>query len=288
MSITISQTDNVGLTVESDPLALKKASNLSDLTSTTTARTNLGVAYATNAETITGTSTTTVITPDDLKWSQGRVTKFDVMPTYGTHWVTSTSGVGFTAGTSSFAGGKNLIGSVSQGVGYAYHYVYGMTTQKNVNVGNGSFNWAKAVSISFKIVVTNVAGDTNTIARILIGKGSNTGGDLINRGIGLRFIGGTPYYQLCVHDGTTLTIVNSSKFITQAGSVSVDFRITSDGAGNAKLYADDILVASTTGAPTTQGTGILSYISADVENIGTASGLYHSYSFYNMSVEWAN
>ena len=43
MSISISQTDNVGLTVESDPNALKIANNLSDITNTATARTNLAI-----------------------------------------------------------------------------------------------------------------------------------------------------------------------------------------------------------------------------------------------------
>jgi len=67
MSISISQTDNVGLTVESDPLALKTASNLSDLASAPTARTNLGVPYATDAEVIASTSTSTVISPEDYR-----------------------------------------------------------------------------------------------------------------------------------------------------------------------------------------------------------------------------
>lgn len=288
MSISISQTDNVGLTVESDPLALKKASNLSDLVSASTARTNLGVQYATNAETITGTSTTTILTPDDLKWSQGRVTRFDVMPTFGLSWTSATNGAQFFA-DSPYAGGKRTIGSSTQVVGYAVHSVFAATTQKNVNIGNGNFNWAKPVSIGFKFVCANVASDSNTIGRILIGKGNVLTGDLTNRGIGLRLIGGTTFYQLCVHDGTTLTIVNSTKIITQSSSATVDFRITSDGAGNAKLYADDVLVASTTGAPTTQAsTGSLSYISQEVENIGTATGVYHSFTMFNMFVEWAN
>ena len=287
MSISITQPDNVGITVESDPLALKIASNLSDLQSAPTARTNLGVPYATNAETITGTSTTTVVTPDALKWNEGRVTKFQIMPTYDTPWTSSTNGAGFSA-DSPFNGGKRCAGSTTQVAGYAVHSIYAATSQKSINIGNGSFNWAKAVDVTFRLVVANVANDTNTIARILIGKGNVPTGDLTNRGIGLRFIGGTSNYQLCVHNGTTLTIVSSSKFITQSNSTSVDFRITSDGAGNARLFADDVLVASSLFAPTTQGTGSLAYISAEVENIGTATGLYHSFNFFNMSVEWAN
>ena len=288
MSISITQPDNVGITVESDPLALKIASNLSDLQSAPTARTNLGVPYATNAETITGTSTTTVVTPDDLKWNEGRVTKFEVMPTYGTYWTAAVNGAGFSA-DSVFIGGKRCTGSTSQVAGYAVHNIYAGTSQKNVNIGNGSFNWAKAVSVSFRLVLANFAGDTNTIGRILIGKGYVLTGDLTNRGIGLRFIGGTSNYQLCVHNGTTLTIVSSSKFIVQSNSTGVDFRITSDGAGNARLFADEVLVASIINfAPTTQGTGSLAYISAEVENIGTATGLYHSFNLFNMSVEWAN
>jgi hypothetical protein len=43
MSISISQTDKVGLTVESDPNALKIANNLSDITNTAAARTNLAI-----------------------------------------------------------------------------------------------------------------------------------------------------------------------------------------------------------------------------------------------------
>jgi hypothetical protein len=55
MSISISQTDNVGLTVESDPLALKIANNLSDVTNAATARTNL--AIDTNFVSLGGTQT---------------------------------------------------------------------------------------------------------------------------------------------------------------------------------------------------------------------------------------
>jgi hypothetical protein len=53
MSISISQTDNVGLTVESDPNALKIANNLSDITNTATARTNLAIDA--NFVSLTGT-----------------------------------------------------------------------------------------------------------------------------------------------------------------------------------------------------------------------------------------
>jgi hypothetical protein len=45
---------------------LDKAGNLSGLASASTARTNLGLAYATDAEVLAGTSTTTVVSPSSL------------------------------------------------------------------------------------------------------------------------------------------------------------------------------------------------------------------------------
>ena len=294
MSISITQPDNVGITVESDPLALKIASNLSDLQSTTTARTNLGLgavataSFATNAETITGTSTTTVITPDDLKWSQGRVAKFDFMSTLGSTWTSVAVGSGFLADSS--YGYRRCLGSSTQNAGYAAHWTWAATASKGTNIGNGCINWSKPITISFRLTTGNVSSDPNSLSRVVLGKTTWTVGDLSTRGVGLRTVGGTSFYQLCVHDGTTLTIVNSSKYITQSGSVAVDFRIVTDALGGAKLYADDVLIASTTGAPSTQlaGSASQSYLSTEVENVTTLTGGICQFYIYNLSIEQSN
>ena len=244
MSISISQTDNVGLTVESDPLALKIASNLSDLASAPTARTNLGVPYATNAEAVTGTSSSVVMTPSTAVINQLNQSAYTPAPanfalvTVGTGAAASLDGNGFTLTTPSSAIGSSLRRCKVYSTGSAV---------------NGCINWAKPVGFSSKHISFYRYSDLAT-ARVSFGIVGATVGVPTVRSIGFSMTASTPTVfnplVLEVHNGTTLTTVTSS-FTPTLNSV-FEVICYSDGNGNVTLYVNGASVATTSAGPTTK------------------------------------
>jgi hypothetical protein len=83
------------------------------------------------------------------------------------------------------------------------------------------------------------------------GKANTDGvGDIVRRGFGWKFVGGTAprYLTLEVHNGTTLTSVTST-FAPTSG-IPFDWDIESDGAGNVTLYVNGTSVATSAAGPT--------------------------------------
>ena len=89
------------------------------------------------------------------------------------------------------------------------------------------------------------------IARVTFGKAEANGvGDLAVRGIGWKYTtGASQFVQLMVHNGTTLTTVNSSFTPT---SVAFSWDIISEGNGNVTLYINGSSVATTSAGPSTR------------------------------------
>ena len=252
MSISISQPDNVGITVESDPLALKIASNLSDLTNATTARSNL-------------IGNTTFF-------------RFSAMSAAG-----ATSGLGSTA--SLLVGGYNTR-SPTTAVGYgiislllAYH---SRGSGSNINT---PLNWNKSFFTTFRWHPRTLGTDANTINRVLFGKISgSTTGELTLRGVGVRQIANGPL-ELVVHDGTTFTAVTSS--YTPTSLSSTDIRIVSDGAGNVTLFNNDTQIATTSAGPTTAGPTTNCILTVESENTATIVGTNNTLYVGEISFEFA-
>ena len=261
MSISISQTDNVGLTVESDPLALKIASNLSDLASAPTARTNLGLtslataSYATVAQTIVGTSTTTALSPSNIP---AIVSHPELRPlNYFTQTAVSGSG-GVTTGAIAY-GQREMFTSATLSAGRAA-WTYGIAGSNSVNMSRADWrklDFSKKVWMSGKAMVYSTTGfgasypgDANTFARITLGGyNGNTTGDMTLMGIGWKKQGGSaPFFTLTVHNGTTLTDVATT--IAPNDNQSIDWVIYSDGTGSVTLYIDGVQAATTTAGPT--------------------------------------
>jgi hypothetical protein len=243
MSISISQTDNVGLTVESDPLALKIASNLSDLASAPTARTNLGVPYATNAEAVTGTSSSVVIAPSTAVLAQlnpsvytPTVSQF-TLATVGTGAAGALGGNGFTLVTPG-----SVIGSAARSI---QTYVQGAPA-------GGTINWTKPAGFSGKYISFFRYSPVAT-ARVSLGKVGSTVGVPTVRSIGFSMTASadTVYNPLVleVHNGTTLTTVTSS--FTPLLNKVFEVLCYSDGAGNVTLYVNNVAVATSSAGPTT-------------------------------------
>ena len=258
MSISISQTDNVGLTVESDPLALKIASNLSDLASSPTARTNLGLtslataSFATAVQSRTSTSTTVAQNPSTSLWQSMSPGMIDINRNNLTYAATGTMGTntsGFlvnriTMGTAGAAGASWRVFGTSN-----TDQAYGLMSQ-----GYRSYiNFSKFTWCSGRFYMENAPTDPNVTAAFYFGKSNVNGtGDLVRAGFGWKLTGnataGLRNPVLQVHNGTTLTNVTSS--FAAVAQVYWDWDIISLGDGNVTLYINGTQVATTSAGAT--------------------------------------
>jgi hypothetical protein len=247
MSISISQTDNVGITVESDPLALKIASNLSDLASAPTARTNLGVPYSTDAQAIAGTSASAIIHPADYRvaglttniWAPGYV-----------NMVGATSGAGATTGATVTALSGAITGPNAGVAGYATRGFYlhypsnGIAT--GYNFGTPSGHATKFYSLFFGSTLSGIK------VRAVFGRPNPTipaAATLAVRGYGWEWDWSTRTLNIIAHNGTTLTTTPVTW--NPANARTYEMTATSDGAGTISLYVDGVLLGTSSGGPTT-------------------------------------
>lgn len=180
------------------------------------------------------------------------------------------TGVGITTTSNTFGNSYNyLTTSVSGSSNYRYVFA---SNNSPISIGQpkGGINWAKGVRIA-----TIVCRDTNPIDnaitfRLGYAKAGGGSGDLGAgvKGIGWKFTG-SGALQCVGYNGTTLTAsTNGTYFFDNSNAVKVI--VESDGLGNVKLYVNDVLSASCTGAPTS-GTGSTSqnYMVVDMNSAGT-------------------
>ena len=111
----------------------------------------------------------------------------------------------------------------------------------------------------------NYLGDANTMSRITLGGYStDTTGDMTQKGIGLKKVGGVgSFVTLTVHNGTTLTDVATTVTVPDNGGIN--WVIYSDGTGNVTLYINGTQAATTTAGPTGTTTNFLSAYREQVE-----------------------
>jgi hypothetical protein len=210
------------------------------------------VELATLDEAILGASTTLVPSAFSAK---AAIMSADMMPVprLGFTATTSGTGAGCTLGwTNTF---YQLPTSGSTGHSYARTFGTNQVDQLTniwADDANLQLNFAKRIWISGRSLMTFPA-ISNMIARVSFGKAEATGvGDLAARGIGWKYTtGSSQFVQLMVHDGTTLTTVNSSFTPT---NVSFDWDIVSDGNGTVTLYINGSSVATTSAGPSTRAT----------------------------------
>jgi len=218
-------------------------------------------AFATDAQAATGTSTTVSITPANMAWSN-KPSSLQGMQFNASAAVTA------GGGSAALNSGTYLCQAASTAISTGMMYIYTISVNRGTSATAG-FNWAKAFSATFRFNEASVVTDANTISRVLFGKNYGTAGDLTAVGVGIKK-SGSGYFSLLVHNGTTLTTVASTISTTATYN---DFRITSDGAGNVKLYINDVLECTTSAGPTTQVSQGL-YITQESQNtaIVTAPG----------------
>jgi hypothetical protein len=210
--------------------------------------------FATTAQVVAGTSTTTTLAPISVPFAICNPN------------LRSLSAISYTriAGSGSASvpvvpmGLREMfLGSLATGrAGFSYG-------QAGVIAANMSAaDWSK-VDFSKKIWMsgtamcgatisgTNYIGDANTFNRITLGgyTSDSATGDMTVKGIGWKKAGGTsPFFTLTVHNGTTRTDVATT--VTQSSNKMISWMIHSDGAGNVTFYIDGTLVASTSAGPT--------------------------------------
>jgi hypothetical protein len=238
-------------------------------------------AFATDAQAVAGTSTTTVMTPAANYWADKKsghsFVQFNTIAAAG-------SGSGAQAVLS--AGGY-AVGAPTTAVGHGVGSFSFPAAQRGINRGNGSWNWSKAFTATFRYSRNSTATDANSISRVTFGKNNAVGDPVINC-VGIRMTASNAM-QLIVHNGTTLTAVTTTSSFVPTVPITCDIRIVSDGAGNVQLYINDTLEATTTAGPTgTSGTSSASAFMTEAQNTAIITGSPASHGIYNLHFEFAD
>jgi hypothetical protein len=216
------------------------------------------VELATDAEAVAGTSATLAVTPANLSASFQNCDYFEFQ---GNAWTASTSGVG--ASTVQILNGKGANAPTSA-VGHAILYS-GTYLINRGSSSNAPATWGKNYALSFRF--TNGGGtiDSNSVGRILFGKGSaTTTTGLAVRGFGVEFtVGGL--LKILAHDGTTLTTTNTTHTVTSIVSQDVTLRLNS--SGTVECFVNGTSVGTSTGGPTSGTNSVGNAVHVESENI---------------------
>ena len=240
-----------------------------------------GVTFATNAEAVAGTSTTTVLTPASAYWADKKSGhSFLQFLALGA----STSGTGASAAGTS--GGYAVVAPTTA-VGFGVGSFAFPAAQRGINRGNGSWNWAKPFTATFRYSRNSIASDANSISRVTFGKNNAVGDPVINC-VGIRMTASNAM-QLIVHNGTTLTAVTTTSSFVPGVPITCDIRIVSNGAGTVQLYINDTLEATTNLGPTgISGTSGASGFMTEAQNVDIITGSAASHAIYNLHLEFAD
>lgn len=268
MAINITGGLDAGITVETDPTVPSA--------STTAAG---KVELATNAETQTGSSTTLAVTPASLAFAKYSQSYYRLS---GQVWAFATSGTGASA---SMLNGMPRVIAPTSATGYGFSNQALPAHARNVTGTSNGFIWSKRFEARFRFGIRTVGTDANTVSRVTFGKvtGSTTG-DLANMGVGIKQVA-NGVLQLMVHNGTTLTSVNSS--LTPTANSWYDIAIISDGSGNVTLYNNDSSIATTALGPTGNAGTNQHYVTVEAENLATITGTANSIFVSEMTLEFS-
>jgi hypothetical protein len=215
-------------------------------------------AFATNAQIIAGTSTTTTLAPGNtgflLADPRLRSLAFSNSSSVaGSGTVTTNSGLAFARQVvlNSFAIGR---AAYYYGVVNTANAGFGTSTAKADQVDFSKKVWLSGYTMMGHSGATSYLGDANTTCRVsLAGYSVANTGDMTQKGIGIKKVGGVgSFVILTVHNGTTLTDVATTVTVPDGGGIH--WVIYSDGTGNVTLYINGTQAATTTAGPTTATT----------------------------------
>ena len=225
-----------------------------DSTVQTTAAT--APTFATEAQSVAGTSTTVVSNPST---NQALVLHSEWYVLNAGNATSVASGTG--GAVAQEFGFQIFTGTTSGSYGIRK---FSPSAQVGVARGRdaGIWDYSKQIVLTGTSLYSNA--QTNTNSRVSLGKvtGDNNG-DLARTGIGWKRTG-TGALQLMVHNGTSLTISTNGTF-TPTASQGFDWKIIANGAGNATLYVNESSVATTTGCPTGQSTNTANFLQYELD-----------------------
>jgi hypothetical protein len=230
-------------------------------------------SFATDAQVVTGTSTTTSLAPGNA----GFLKADPRLRSLAHISYTRVSGSGaVSAGSVPFGIREMFLGSLATGLA---GFSYGWTQLASVNMSAADWNkvdFSKKIWMSGTAMCgatlggTNYIGDSNTRNRVTLGgyASDSVSGDMTVKGIGWKKVGGTsPFFTLTVHNGTTLTDVATS--VTQTAGKVINWVIYSDGTGNVTLYIDGVQAATTSAGPTGTSNNFQATYREQVEAVAT-------------------
>jgi hypothetical protein len=206
-------------------------------------------ALATDAQARQGISQTVASNPYDVITAM-------MVPGYRPNLVflSTTSGSGSQVGTAASAY-VQMVGPNVSTAGHSIAYTsqfLGLCSGQAESVVR--FNRPIRMSGSVNNLTSTWIGDANSEYKTWLGNSpsgsipSTSYADPTSPAIGWKKAGGVAsVFRLMVHNGTTLTLVNTT--VTMTTGIVVDWEITSDGAGNVQLFLNGTLAASTTAGP---------------------------------------
>lgn len=234
------------------------------------------VELATLAEIITGTDTARVMPVSEIPIT----TASPYLRSLAAANATSVSGSGAVSASSGhqFSREAYLASGSSGRASFQLGFPGTANAQPSFHTSNfGQINFSNKIVLSGTTVfgISGYGGNTNTRIYVTLGGYSGaTTGDMTQKGIGIKKVGGTSsVIELIVHNGTSQTSVSTS--VTSALAEAVNWTIYSDGTGNVTLYINGTQAATTSAGPTGTNTAGNSSYREQVE-CPSGSGTNHS------------
>lgn len=203
------------------------------------------VELATTAEAVAGTATNLAMTPDLVRSVRfiNNTSEVDLTPLA---WLTAFA---------TWTGTRNRLNFPILGTTAAGSGLYRMDNEHSfLGANTTNVDFSKRIVLAGRFRLSQTSPTSNNIFRFTIGKSTSTTGDLNDRGVGVRLLYGSPL-QLHVHNGTTLTNVTSTFTPSLDPMQTFSVRVESDGSGNVNLFANNVLVATTSLGPASASTG---------------------------------
>jgi hypothetical protein len=228
-----------------------------------------GAIFATDADAIAGTSTSTIIHPAEYRVA-GLTTNI---------WSPTVSSLtALASGTGANAGGglSALIGNlVAPNVSTAGYATRGFTIHFHSNAASlgACYNFSRASGHSVRVYTGNWSSTIDGVKiRSVFGRMSATiatPAPLAGRAYGWEWDWLTRTLNIIAHNGTTLTTTpvtwNPIAFRTY------EMTATSDGAGTISLYVDGVLLGTSSGGPTGLNNASTPWWQVEIQNEATAT-----------------
>jgi hypothetical protein len=235
------------------------------------------VELATLAEIIAGTDTARVMPVSQIPVTTASpylrsLSAANATAISGSGAVTSNSGASHGAREAYLA--STAVGRASFSLGLP-GLANAMPSWSTANFGQINFSNKIVMSGTTTFGISGYAGNASTCIYVTLGGyTTNTTGDMTQKGIGIKRVGGTgSAIQLIVHNGTSQTAVSTSS--TPALAEAVNWTIYSDGTGNVTLYINGSQAATTSAGPTGANTAGHSAYREQVE-CPSGTGATHS------------